>query len=597
MYRKGSVVIVSILVIAFALIGISAVLASTYLTGFSMQQSDFRQTVTQVASSSRGAIAIGMAQVSELLSQRVKTSSPYYDGSTISSTSYDANEGLTILQSCQNNIMQSYPTVGLVLNYVNPFFSCNWTGRTGYSVSGANVSIDLLNLGFKGLKNQVSVQTNATINNLVDTDGNLLSFTVTFMGEGNNPIDNMDQSLIHVYYAGYIYNSTYRKLQESTVNSIEYLNGDYLVNCTNNLNTIDTNINNVISGVNSLQDTDFNSTDPSSTRNIVIDKLNTVEAKYSSYHSITRNQTLLSDAFNLLLYEVRPMMDPSSPSSVRVIYPTANTTSILQGIDSTLGQLQPTVRVLGTDFRGITVGAYGACGLINGNLPLVLKEKVVTGTGGNYILTATADDRKSGNDKIVQAEYYISDSLTTKPQNAVSHSMSAVDGTFNQPVEAVTATVYGIDLYPTNNYLWIRAKDAKGYWSDYAKVKITSLLHMKSIDAVGNVYIIMQGHSSGSGSNTLYWVTGKVLVVDGNGTPQMGVTVQGTWSGSYSYSGTATSLGGGYYSFETTHQKYNGNKVYTFTLQITNIKKTGYTWTDPTQSDTEKLLANKTWNP
>ncbi len=156
--------------------------------------------------------------------------------------------------------------------------------------------------------------------------------------------------------------------------------------------------------------------------------LNNVEAKYSSYHSVTRNQTLLSDAFNLLLYEVRPMVDPSSPSSVRVIIPTANTTSILQGIDSTLGQLEPTVRVLGTDFRGVTVGAYGECGLINGDLPLVLNAKVVTGTGGNYVLTATADDRMSGDDKIVQAEYYISNSLSTLPQNPVSHSMSAVDG-------------------------------------------------------------------------------------------------------------------------------------------------------------------------
>ncbi len=195
MFRKGSVMIISILVVAFALIGVSAVLASTYLTGFSMQQSDFRQTVTQITSSSRGAIAIAMAQVSNLLSQRVKTSSPYYNGSKISSTSNDVNEGLSILQSCQTNIMQSYPTAGLELNYENPFFSCNWTGRTGYSVSRANVSISLLNLGFKGLNDQASVQTNATINNLVNTDGNQLSFTVTFMGEGDNPIDNMNQNL------------------------------------------------------------------------------------------------------------------------------------------------------------------------------------------------------------------------------------------------------------------------------------------------------------------------------------------------------------------------------------------------------------------
>ncbi len=140
-------------------------------------------------------------------------------------------------------------------------------------------------------------------------------------------------------------------------------------------------------------------------------------------------------------------------------------------------------------------------------------------------------------------------------------------------------------------------KDAKGYWSDYTKVKITSLLHMQAIDNVGNIYIIMQGHSSGSGNNALYWVTGEVLVVDGKGTPQTGVTVQGTWSGSYSYSGTATSSGGGYYTFQTTQQKYNGNKAYTFTLKITNIIKTGYTWNDPTQSDTETLLANKKWSP
>src|SRR4030042_2881444 len=250
MNRKGSIVIVSTLVIAIALIGVSTMLMSTYLSGITLQKTSFREIVTQIASSGRGATAIALADVTKSLNQREKIAapSPYYDWSKIDLAESDLDRGNLLLQVFQDNARQTYPATGLVLKYSEPTFICNWTNpltRTGYSVSTTNVNIDLLNYGFLGLKYNVNIETKAVLNNLLDTDGHDLTFTFKLTNENGNIVNNLNKDLTKVYFAKYS-NSLYRELTEKNINSLNYVAGEYIISCNLGYNTIDVNLDNLI---------------------------------------------------------------------------------------------------------------------------------------------------------------------------------------------------------------------------------------------------------------------------------------------------------------------------------------------------------------
>jgi hypothetical protein len=596
MKRKGSIAIVAVLIVSFALIGVAAILTATYLNGYQFESNGFRGTVTQFVSSSRGAVVMATADISKQLDLRVKTypPSPYYDATGITLTTSEKNEGNKILGSYQNNTRISYPGTGLLINFIGTVFDCNWTNtekRTGYTISRANITIDMPNLGFHGLTNYVKVETNATLKNLINTDGRILSFTMSLDSEGHNPIDNLDKNLVRVYYANFS-TVNHHSFTEFTVNSLSFTNGTYLITCGSEFDTINANIANLTTKISAITDANFTST---SEKALILDKLNAIKSKYDSYNSGSRSQPWLNDAW-ALLYEVRVKMDHSSSGCV--VLTNVDTIDILYLTDITLSQLRPTIRVVITDFRGITVSTYGEC-QVETILPIVLYEKAVSKTGGGYTLTATADNHLSDNSHITQAEYYVSTSQSSIPVGAVAHSMTAVDGSFNAAVEQLTSTISSSYLFAGANYIWIRAQDADGHWSDYVKVKIPGYLHLKSIDTIGNVYITMSGYSSGSGSGAKYWVIATVKVVDDSGNAISGASVQGTWSGSYVATKTETTSAAGICNFETTHNKYSdwpttgGYKV--FTIRIGSITKSGYIWVDPVQTDTIRLSSGKVW--
>jgi hypothetical protein len=584
-----------VIVIAFAMIGIAALLTSTYLNGYQYDDSNFRGTVTQIVSSSKGAVIMALADASKSLDLRVKTypPSPYYDPSDISLSTSEENGGFTILSAYQNKTRASYPGTGLLINFIDTSFACNWTdteARTGYSVAHSNVTIDIPNIGFRGLENYVQVETNTTLKNLIDTDGRILTFTMTLLSEGDNPIDNLDKNLLSIYYSNYTVSDSCT-FTEFTVNSIRYTNGTYLVTCGSEFDTIDVNVANLTLIIDAIPEANFTIT---SEKAMILDTLTDVDSKYDSYHSGSRSEPWLNDAW-VLLYEVRTKMDSSSPGCV--VTSTTDTTDIVTLIDLALSQLRPTIRIVVTDFRGITVSAFGECE-VDIILPMIIYQKVAS-TAGGYTLTATADNHLSDNSDIVGAEYYVSDSASSIPIGAVARSMSAVDGSFDESVEQLTAAVSSSYLYTGTNYLWIRTQDDDGHWSDYVKVKIPGYLYLDEIDAVGNVYITLTGYSSGGGSGTRYWVVATVRVVDESGVAVSGATVKGTWSGSYASTGTGTTSATGYCNFETPHRKYadwptiGGYKV--FTITIGSVTKTGYKWIESPPSDTIRLSGGKVW--
>jgi hypothetical protein len=375
------------------------------------------------------------------------------------------------------------------------------------------------------------------------------------------------------------------------VNSLQYTNGTYLVTCGSEFDTIDTNIANLTIMINAIPEANFTLT---SEKALILSKLTEIDSKYDSYHSSSRSEPWLNDAW-VLMYEVRTKMDSSSPGCV--VTSSTDTTDIVALIDLTLSQLRPTIRIVVTDFRGITVSAFGECE-VDTILPMVIYEKV-TSVAGGYTLTATADNHLSDNSDIASAQYYVSDSATSIPVGAVARSMTAVDGSFDESIEQLTATVSSSYLYTGTNYLWIRTQDSEGHWSDYVKVKIPGYLYLASIDAVNNVYITMTGYSSGSGSGTRYWVIATVQVVDESDNAVSGATVKGTWSGSYASTSTGTTSASGYCSFETPHRKYTdwltlgGYKV--FTITIGSVTKTGYNWIESPPADTIRLSSGKVW--
>ena len=592
MNRKGSIVIVSTLVIAIALIGVSTVLMSTYLSANTLPKTNFREIITQVASSSKGATAIALADITKSLNHREKIAapSPYHDWSKLDLTESDIDRGNILLQIFKDNTRQTYPATGLVLQYSEPKFVLNWTNpttRTGYSVSKTNVTIDLLNYGFHGLKYNVIVETNATIKNLLDTDGQNMTFTLDLTNENNNKVNNLNKDLTKLYFAKYS-KSSYRDLTEISINSLKYVSGEYIIDCKIGYNPIDVNLDNLIQEVNAIP---LSSYILPEYKTNAINKLNEVKSYYLTYHGGDRSQSWLNIGWSEM-YLLHMKFDFSS--SDVIVNAGTSTTDILTFIDVLLGQLRPVVRVVATDFRGITVSTYGEVSPPQGT-PIVYTEKY-TPSGNNYIITATADDRLGDNKNIKLAEYYVSESSTTIPNGAVPHSMNAVDGAFDSPVEALVATVAESDLYPTTTYIWIRAQNANDVWSNYVKIKLPSLLIWQKINGD---YIEIRGRSSGSGVNTRYWVEARVYVTNKQGVGLSGVAVQGQWSGSYTWSGAGTDLGGGYYLFQTPQRRMSqwpsvgGYKL--FRIQVNSLTKTGYIWMGSPKMAEVRLASNGSW--
>ncbi len=603
MRRRGAVIIVSVLVVAFALIGVSYVLTTTYLSGFTMPKTGFREAANQIASSSRGAVAMALADVTKNLNLRAKSSgsSPYLDWDEMVPTSDEENHGVELIQEYQTNMRLSYPSTGLVLNFTNieanslVGFYCNWTdttNRRGYSVAKSNVSIDLRSLGFRGLTNFVDVEINSTINNLIDTDGRVISYSATFVNEGDSNLDNIDKDLMTVYLAKYNHTDVDRRvLTKVNVTSLTYAGGMYLVTCTSDYEYLDINLGVLTTNTTALPDADFESGGKES----ILDKLYDATDYYNNYDGGDRSETWLSRAW-ARMYEVRVGMDPDDLSSV--ISSGINATeeakiNLLLGlVEVVLGQLQPTVRMVATDFRGITVSAYGACGNETAP-PIVLYETVTPGVGGAYTLTATGDDTFGGGDYIKEAEYGVSGSSNDPPDTW--HSMSAVDGSFNEPIEDLTVSIPPAQLGESTNYIWIRVYDAKDECSDPVKVKIASLIHLDAnVDIIEHDRILMQGKSQAY--RTKYWVEAKVRVLDEEGHPVVGARVRAHWSVDAHGNNDVYTDSNGYATLISNKENKpnHGSKI--FMVTVDSVTKSGYSWVEAAPSDTLRLSSGGIWS-
>jgi len=85
------------------------------------------------------------------------------------------------------------------------------------------------------------------------------------------------------------------------------------------------------------------------------------------------------------------------------------------------------------------------------------------------ILTATVDDSSTGGSTIKAAEYFID----TKGANGTGKSMSASDGTFNSPKEAVRAVVYVTGLSEGTHTVYVHGRDEYGNWGPFQLIYLS----------------------------------------------------------------------------------------------------------------------------
>jgi len=176
-----------------------------------------------------------------------------------------------------------------------------------------------------------------------------------------------------------------------------------------------------------------------------------------------------------------------------------------------------------------------------------------TPSGNNVILTATIDDTKNGNQPVTAAEYYID--VPHWRSGAVAVPMSAADGSFNSPIEVVTATISAGAFAERQRVLLVRGRDSGGNWGPYSAafahlqdvpppfVDITTPNHTVPYETMtvtiegtnspavvgGMTWTNMANGAAGTGAAATSWqITGVPLVVGANQIIVIGTNMAGT---------------------------------------------------------------------
>jgi carboxypeptidase T len=112
--------------------------------------------------------------------------------------------------------------------------------------------------------------------------------------------------------------------------------------------------------------------------------------------------------------------------------------------------------------------------------PDALNVTAVNNGSNQVTISATINDTANGNQPIVAAEYalnypfWITDTITG--------SLTAVDGSFNSPIEPVTAVADLSQLSPGQNILFVRGLDSGGNWGPVTAAFFTVLTPTAGID-------------------------------------------------------------------------------------------------------------------
>ena len=188
-------------------------------------------------------------------------------------------------------------------------------------------------------------------------------------------------------------------------------------------------------------------------------------------------------------------------------------------------------------------------------------------------LTATIDDSASGNSTVTAAEYFIN----TTGSNGSGVSMSASDGVFDSPFEAVSAEI-NVSGWAYGNYtLYVHGMDSAGNWGEAVAV----LLEVTELPAnTSHVHSInMSLGTKTAGKNIFTYGIAQVTIVDVAGAAVEGASVEGHWSDDANDADSGITDPSGQVTLESDEVK-NAPEGTTFTFTVDDVVLAGWTY-DP----------------
>jgi hypothetical protein len=209
----------------------------------------------------------------------------------------------------------------------------------------------------------------------------------------------------------------------------------------------------------------------------------------------------------------------------------------------------------------------------------VVAEPNPTNGATSVTLTAYVSDATTGNSNIVRAEYFV-DTVET---DGTGTTMSALDGTFNSPIEGVTASI-DISGWLVGQYtLFVHGKDTAGNWgaTESAVLDVTeapsNIMYVESI-----IFSVEK-----VGKKLTLYTEVKILLEDGTSTVE-GATVSMTLTykrRSWDFTGSTDSEG--IVKFALPNAK-TGN----YTATVTNVSHTDYNWDRTIKEETCTLTSD-----
>jgi hypothetical protein len=220
---------------------------------------------------------------------------------------------------------------------------------------------------------------------------------------------------------------------------------------------------------------------------------------------------------------------PGQSADVLISIPVTTAASTKYAVyDAALALNNASANGIGGMLTFIDAGPLGSGGDVVGPTTSVVQLIETAPGSGIYTLTANESDAATGGANVAGAEYRVD--ATVGPATA----MSASDGTFDEPDEAVTSASGAIDTTgwtSGTHTIYVRGQDALGNWGPTVSTTIvvdhagplTSALTLNPNPSNGGVNVTLSGSASDAGTGNSNVVAAEYFLGapggDGTGTP------------------------------------------------------------------------------
>jgi hypothetical protein len=205
--KRGQFLVATALLIAILFISVASFLASTTVTSIKLLKDEFRRDATRISSNFYGALNLAVTEVTRELELRSSTHD-YNNYSTLlkdvdSWYSETASYGIKMINEWHNAILLQYAGLSVNLNITNPIFECNWNASGPnaefYSNASAVLSLDIVNYGFYGLKQNANSELKLRILDRGEQNQEV-ALTISLRKEKGLPVTDLTQPFVKILY-------------------------------------------------------------------------------------------------------------------------------------------------------------------------------------------------------------------------------------------------------------------------------------------------------------------------------------------------------------------------------------------------------------